>query len=65
MDINWTTHRNTQANPIPGGVGATLTQEVCAGHCVCHSVCDWNLIMMRSDSPVPYQCSSTQTILNA
>jgi hypothetical protein len=29
-DINWTTHGNTQTNPIPGVVGATITKEVFA-----------------------------------
>jgi hypothetical protein len=64
-DINWTTHRNTQANSIPGGGGATITKEAFAVNCVFKAVCDWNLIMMSSDSPIPYQFYSTQTILNS
>jgi hypothetical protein len=64
-DINWTTHGNSQATPIPGSVGATSTKEVFAVNCVFYAVFDWNLIMMSSDSPIPYLCYSIQTILNA
>jgi hypothetical protein len=63
-DINWTTHGTTQANPIPGTVGATITKEVFAVNCVFNAVCDWNLIMMSSVDAIPNQCYSMQTALN-
>jgi hypothetical protein len=64
-DINWTTHGTAQVNPIEGTLGSTLTNGTPAVTCVFNAVCDWNLIMMSSDSTIPYQCYSTQTILNA
>jgi hypothetical protein len=64
-DINWTTHGNAQTNPYDGTLGATLVNTTPAVNCVVNAVCDWNLIMMSSDSPVPYQFYSIQTILNA
>jgi hypothetical protein len=51
-DINWTTHDNPQTNPYDGTFGATLVNTTPAVTCVFTSVCDWNLIMMISDSPI-------------
>jgi hypothetical protein len=62
-DNNWTTHGNTQANPIPGAVGATITKEVFDANCVFNVVCDWNLIMMSSFDAIPNQCYSMQIAL--
>jgi hypothetical protein len=62
-DMNWTTDRNTQSNPIPITVGATITKEVFAVNCVSNSVGDWNLIMMSSFDAIPNQCYSMQTSL--
>jgi hypothetical protein len=63
-DINWSTCGTTPANPIPGTVGTTIIKEPFATNCLFNSVCDWNLIMTSSDSPIPYQCYLTQTPLN-
>jgi hypothetical protein len=65
FDINWTTHGNAQIKHYPGTLGTTLVNTTPAITCVFNAVCDWKLIMMSSDSPVPYQCYSTQTILNS
>jgi hypothetical protein len=64
-DINWYTHGNGQVNPNPGTLGSTLVNTTPAITCIFNAVCDWNLIMMSIDSPILYQCYSTQTILNA
>jgi hypothetical protein len=64
-DINWSTHGAAQTNPLEGTFGATLTNTTPAVTCVFNAVCDWNLIMMSRDSPISYQCYSTQTILNS
>jgi hypothetical protein len=63
-DINWTTHGNTQGNPIPGAVGGTITKEVFAVNCVFNVVGDWNLIMRSSFDAIPNQCYSMQAVLN-
>jgi hypothetical protein len=64
-DINWSTHGIAQTNPFTGTLGDTLVNTTPALTCVFNAVCDWNLIIMSSDSPIPYQCYSTQTILNS
>jgi hypothetical protein len=61
LDYSW----QAQTNPLAGTLVATLVNTTPAITCVFNAVCDWNLIMMSSDSPIHYQCYSTQTILNA
>jgi hypothetical protein len=61
-DINWSTHGQAQTNPLDGTLCATLVNTTPAVICVFNAVCDCNLIMTSSDTPISYQCYSTQTI---
>jgi hypothetical protein len=67
-DINWSTQGDIQLKPFTNHgqvVAANTTENVLApNYCVFSAVCDWNLIMMSNDTPIPNQCYSTQTRLN-
>jgi hypothetical protein len=63
--INCTVYVQATGNPMAGAVGATIVNASPATHCVFAAICDWNLIMASNDTPVPGQCYSSQTALNA
>jgi hypothetical protein len=59
-DMNWSFQRTAQYKPL----GNTIENGIPANHCIFSAVCDWNLIMMSHDTPIPNQCYATQTPLN-
>ena len=67
-DINWSIQGSIQWKPLTNyGVGVaanTIENGLPPSHCIFSAVCDWNLIMMSNDTPIPNQCYSTQTPLN-
>jgi hypothetical protein len=67
-DINWTVQGKIQWKPFTNiGVGIavnTIENGIPECHCIFSAVCDWNLIMMSFDMPIPNQCYSIQAPLN-
>jgi hypothetical protein len=59
-DINWSVQGTVKYKPL----GNTIENGIPASHCIYSAVCDWNLIMVSNDTPIPNQCYSTQTPLN-